>query len=180
MSYVSNDTIVSVSKGSANPEVDITNLSPRQWYDPREVSINVNETITWTNNDTETHTVTSGIGGGLNSLLTNSKGKPDGLFDSGLFGADQFTSIRFNKSGTFDYFCTVHPWMEGIIHVRNPNTNIASYAVDEFGSKINNLPIYNFTDDGKVEIGLSWNPISIITNEPVSFTIDFFEYPANS
>ncbi|HJR48729.1 MAG TPA: hypothetical protein VJ799_11290 [Nitrososphaeraceae archaeon] len=57
----SNKTLVDIPKGSANPEVDITNLSPRQWYDPRSVSINVNDTVIWNNNDTEPHTVTSGL-----------------------------------------------------------------------------------------------------------------------
>lgn len=63
----SNQTIVMIPKGSANPEVDITNLTPKHWYDPTEISVDVNDTIVWTNNDTEPHTVTSGTGGGLNS-----------------------------------------------------------------------------------------------------------------
>lgn len=177
---VSNSTVVNIPKGSANPEVDITNLSPRQWYDPREISINVNETIRWINNDTEPHTVTSGLGGGLNSLLTNSQGKPDGLFDSGLFSAGDSISIKFNNSGTFLYFCTIHPWMEGTVHVRNVSTNIPSYPVDQFENKIDDFPVYNFTADGSVEIGLSWTPVSIMTNEPITFIMDFFEYPENS
>jgi len=177
---VSNSTIVNIPKGSANPEVDITNLSPRQWYEPREISINVNETIRWVNNDTEPHTVTSGLGGGLNSLLTNSLGKPDGLFDSGLFSAGDSISIKFNNSGTFNYFCTIHPWMEGTVHVRNVSINIPSYPVDQFENKIDDFPVYNFTDDGSVEIGLSWTPVSIMTNEPITFIMDFFEYPENS
>ena len=41
--------IVTIPKGTANPEVDITKLGPRQWYLPRQVSIIVNDTITWTN-----------------------------------------------------------------------------------------------------------------------------------
>ncbi|WP_148686792.1 cupredoxin domain-containing protein [Candidatus Nitrosocosmicus hydrocola] len=176
----SSNTVVSIPKGAANPEVDITNLSPRQWYDPREISINVNGTIKWVNNDIEPHTVTSGIGGGLNSLLTNSQGKPNGLFDSGLFSAGDSISITFNNSGTFNYFCTIHPWMEGIVQVRNISTNIPSYPVDRFENKIDDFPIYNFTDDGSVEIGLSWTPVSIMTNEPITFIMDFFEYPENS
>ena len=176
----SNEHVVRILKGSANPEVDITNLSPRQWYDPREISINVNETVKWINNDTEPHTVTSGLGGGLNSLLTNSQGKPNGLFDSGLFSAGNSISIKFNNSGTFSYFCTIHPWMEGIVHVRNISTNITSYPVDQFENKIDDFPVYNFTDDGRVEIGLSWTPVSIMTNEPITFIMDFFEYPENS
>jgi len=176
----SRNVIVTIPKGSANPEVDITNLSPRQWYDPRSVSINVNDTITWSNNDTEPHTVTSGLGGGISSLLTNSQGNPNGLFDTGLFAADTSASIKFNESGTFNYFCTVHPWMEGVVHVKNSTTNIPPYAVDQFGNKIDDFPVYNFTQDERVEIGLSWSPSPIVTNERVTFIMDFFEYPENS
>ena len=176
----SNQTIVMIPKGSANPEVDITNLTPKQWYDPREILVGVNDTIIWTNNDTEPHTVTSGTGGGLNSFLSNSKGKPDGLFDTGLFSPGSITSIKFNQSGTYYYFCTIHPWMEGIVRVQGNNTNVPSYAVDEFQKKINDFPLYNFTDDGKIEIGLSWTPSSITTNVPINFIMDFFEYPQNT
>lgn len=70
--------------------------------------------------------------------------------------------------------------MEGVVHVRNPRTSIASYAVDGFGNKINDFPLYNFTEDRNIKIGRMWNPQSIVTNEPVSFIIDFFEYPKNS
>ena len=176
----SNETIVMIPKGSANPEVDITNLTPKQWYEPREILVGVNDTIIWTNNDTEPHTVTSGTGGGLNSFLSNSKGKPDGLFDTGLFSPGSITSIKFNQSGTYHYFCTIHPWMEGIVRVQGNNTNVPSYAVDEFQKKINDFPLYNFTDDGKIEIGLSWTPSSITTNIPINFIMDFFEYPQNT
>ena len=176
----SRDRDITIPKGSANPEVDVTNLSPRQWYDPREISINVNDTIKWTNNDTEPHTVTSGVGGGLNSLLSNSQGKPNGLFDSGLFGPGKSILMKFNQSGTFSYFCTVHPWMEGVVHVSNNNTNIPSYPVDESEIKIDDFPIYNFTDDRKVEVGLSWSPSSIVTNQPIHFIMEFFKFPENT
>jgi plastocyanin len=171
---------VKIPKGAANPEVDITNLSPRQWYDPRGISINVNDTVRWINNDTEPHTVTSGVGGGISSLLTNSQGDPTGLFDTGLFAAGTSATIIFNESGTFNYFCTIHPWMEGVVHVKNSSTNIPPHAVDEFGNKIDDFPLYNFTDNKRVEIGLSWSPASIITNEPINFIMDFFEFPENS
>jgi len=176
----SKNATITIPKGSANPEVDVTNLSPRQWYDPREISININDTITWNNNDTEPHTVTSGLGGGIGSLLTNSQGRPNGLFDTELFAAGTSVSLKFNESGTFNYFCIIHPWMEGVVHVKNSSANIPSYAVDEFGNQIDDFPIYNFTEDERVEIGLSWNPVSIMTNEPVTFLMDFFEYPENS
>jgi plastocyanin len=76
---------VTIPKGSANPQVDISKFGPRQWYLPKEITIGVNDTVTWTNNDTEAHTVTSGIGAGMESLMNNKKGEPNGLFDSGSF-----------------------------------------------------------------------------------------------
>lgn len=176
----SNETIITIPKGSANPEVDVTNLTPRQWYTPREVTVNVNDTVKWINNDTEPHTVTSGVGGGINSLLSNSQGEPNGLFDSGLFASDNSISIKFNESGTYNYFCTIHPWMEGVVKVQNATTSIPNYPVDEFGNKIDDFPLYNFTDDERIEIGLSWSPSSIITGQPVNFIMDFFEFPENT
>ena len=56
---------VMIPKGSANPQVDITKLGPRQWYLPRQITVSVNDKVTWTNNDTEAHTVTSGNGAGI-------------------------------------------------------------------------------------------------------------------
>jgi hypothetical protein len=37
---------VLIPKGSANPEVDITKLGPRQWYLPRQITVYTNNTIT--------------------------------------------------------------------------------------------------------------------------------------
>lgn len=170
---------MTITKGSANPEVDITKLTPKQWYSPREITINVNDTINWVNNDTEPHTVTSGIGAGISSLLTNAKGKPSGQFDSGLFSSGQSFSLRFNTSGIYNYFCTIHPWMEGIIKVIGNISSIPSYAVNEFGQKINKFPIYNFTQDKSIEVGMSWAPLSILTNEKISFIMDFYQFPQN-
>lgn len=171
---------VTITKGSANPEVDITKLTPKQWYSPREITINVNDTVNWINNDTEPHTVTSGVGAGISSLLTNAKGKPSGQFDSGLFSSGQSFSLKFNNSGIYNYFCTIHPWMEGIIKVVGNTNSIPSYAVNEFGKKIDKFPLYNFTSSKSIEIGISWNPSSILTGESISFIMDFFKFPENS
>ena len=40
-----------------------------------------------------------------------------GIFDSGLFMAGQTFEFTFDESGTFDYFCMVHPWMTGKVIV---------------------------------------------------------------
>jgi plastocyanin len=174
------EKMVTIPKGSANPEVDITKFTLKQWYKPAEIIINVNDTIKWINDDTEPHTVTSGLGGGLSSAATNSKGKPNGFFDSGLFKPNDSWSLKFNKSGTFNYFCTIHPWMEGIVNVKGESTNIPPYAVDKNGNRIDKVPSYVLSNNKKFETGLSWSPSSIKTNEPINFIIDFFEMPKNT
>jgi plastocyanin len=79
---------------------------------PRQITISVNDQATWTNNDTEAHTVTSGIGAGIESLMNNKRGTSNGLFDSGSFRLGQSWTHTFARPGTFTYFCTIHPgWM---------------------------------------------------------------------
>ena len=103
---------VIIPKGSANPEVDITKLGPRQWYVPRQITIHTNDTITWKNNDTEAHTVTSGIGAGIESLMNNKMGTPNGIFDSGTFKPGQSWPHTFTNPGTYSYFL-YYPSMDG-------------------------------------------------------------------
>ncbi len=169
-----------IPKGSANPEVDITKLRPRQWYLPRQITVHTNDTITWTNNDTEAHTVTSGVGAGIESLMNNKRGTPNGIFDSGSFKPGQSWTHTFNNPGTFTYFCTIHPWMEGIVTVQGLQAqNIPNYPVDASGKRIGQLPMYQFTPDGKFEVGLSWDPGVLLTGKEISFFVSFFDRANN-
>ena len=95
---------VIIPKGAASPEVDITKLTPTQWYVPSKISVNQNDTITWINKDTEIHTVTSGVGAGLESLLNNKQGTKNGIFDSGIFRPGANWTRKFVNPGTFTYF----------------------------------------------------------------------------
>jgi len=170
---------VTIPKGSANPQVDITKLGPRQWYLPRQITISVNDTITWTNNDTEAHTVTSGNGAGIESLMNNKRGTPNGLFDSGSFKPGQSWTHTFTKPGTYTYFCTIHPWMDGVVTVQGKAQNIPNYPVYSSGARISNLPVYKFTPDGKIEVGLSWDPNVLLTGKEISFFVTFFDRANN-
>ena len=170
---------VMIPKGSANPEVDITKLGPKQWYLPRQITVNVNDTVIWTNNDTEAHTVTSGIGSGIESLMNNKKGTSNGIFDSGSFKPGQSWIHSFAHPGTYSYFCTIHPWMEGVVVVQTKAQNIPTYPVDSSGKQISKLPIYTFTPDGKIEAGLSWDPHVLLTGKDISFFVSFFDSANN-
>ena len=95
--------IVSAPAGSSVPGCEERN----QCFIPADVTISVGDTVTWSNDDTAAHTVTSGIA---------SEG-PDGIFDSSLFMAGTTFEHTFNEAGEFDYFCMVHPWMTGKVKV---------------------------------------------------------------
>ncbi|HEU5221381.1 MAG TPA: plastocyanin/azurin family copper-binding protein, partial [Candidatus Nitrosotalea sp.] len=65
------------------------------------------------------------------------------LFDSGLIKKGAEFKFTFANAGTFDFFCTVHPWMTGQVIVgaasTTPSTNTTTTtpdnttAVPEFG-----------------------------------------------
>ncbi len=75
----------------------------RQLSFPRaRIEIDAGTTITWINEDPLAHTVTS----------------TDGRFDSGLIQAGARWSYTFSTPGTYNFFCTPHPFMTGVVIVR--------------------------------------------------------------
>ena len=94
---------ISIPSGSSVPGCDET----KECFIPAEVSVSVGDTVTWSNDDSAAHTVTSG---------TPSDG-PDDTFDSSLFMAGTTFSYTFDKAGEYNYFCMVHPWMTGKVQV---------------------------------------------------------------
>ena len=111
------ETMISLPPGSAVPGCEETN----ECYIPYEVTVTVGSTVTWSNDDTAAHTVTSG----------SASDGPDGMFDSSLFMAGNTFSHTFEKEGTFDYFCMVHPWMVGTIVVGEASAEKVSEKMPE-------------------------------------------------
>ncbi len=97
------ENLIRIPAGSSTLECEKTN----ECYIPYEIKIVNGGKITWSNDDYVAHTITSGT----------AKEGPDGIFDSGLLISDRTFSHVFEKEGTFDYFCTIHPWIRGIIMV---------------------------------------------------------------
>jgi plastocyanin len=75
-------------------------------FAPASVTIDVGDTVTWTNDGPTPHSATA----------------DDGSFDTGIFDAGQSRSETFDQAGTFAYFCTPHPNMRGTITVRAAGT----------------------------------------------------------
>jgi plastocyanin len=79
-------------------EVKIDNFS----FGPGAVTVAVGTTVTWTNRDDIPHTVVS----------------TDGVFKSKVLDTDEKFSYTFAKTGSFPYFCSIHPKMTGTVVVQ--------------------------------------------------------------
>jgi plastocyanin len=90
-------TSVSISNGASVP----TN---EEFFVPDDVQISTDSAVTWKNDDTASHTVTSG------SVQKNTP-TPDGRFDSGILNAGDSFQFVFDAAGEYPYFCSIHPWM---------------------------------------------------------------------
>ena len=72
-------------------------------FQPGTVTIQVGDTVTWTNLDGAAHTATDT--------------GPQALFDGVMANGESF-SYTFTQAGTFNYFCTFHPEMTGTVIVQ--------------------------------------------------------------
>src|SRR3954471_16602651 len=66
------------------------------------VTVKAGTTVTWTNGDDIPHTVVS----------------KDGLFKSKVLDTGERFSFTFAKPGQFGYYCSLHPYMTGIVTVK--------------------------------------------------------------
>ena len=91
----------SSSTGSAEPvagnAVSIADFK----FDPATLTVPVGSTVTWTNKDEEPHTVAA----------------KDGSFHSSSLDTKGTYSFTFTKAGTYDYICSIHPFMTGTVVV---------------------------------------------------------------
>jgi len=72
-----------------------------QFYVPANFTVKVGQSVTRANKDGMTHTVTK---------------TPGTLFDQTLASGETF-KFTFTQPGTYQYYCTIHPWMKGTIVV---------------------------------------------------------------
>jgi len=81
---------------AANLEVKIDNFT----FGPQKLTVKVGDTVTWLNEDDIPHTVVS-----------------VGKFRSKALDTDDKYSFTFTAAGTYEYFCGLHPHMQGSIVV---------------------------------------------------------------
>jgi plastocyanin len=81
-------------------DLDITKFA----FAPKEITIAPGARVVWTNRDETPHTVA---------------GNDKSFSSKGLDTGDSFEHV-FASEGDFNYICTVHPFMTGVVHVRKP------------------------------------------------------------
>ena len=97
----------SQSAGSPSPVGAATLISIKGFaFNPNQPSVTKGETITWTNDDGTTHTVTSGV-----------PGTPSGKFNQSVDAGKAF-SFTFTETGTYEFFCNIHQTMRGTVTVK--------------------------------------------------------------
>ena len=72
-------------------------------FSPASITVKKGTTVTWTNKDSTTHTVTSTSG--------------PSSFDSGDLATGKSFSHTFDTAGTYNYKCSIHPNMTGTVTV---------------------------------------------------------------
>lgn len=70
-------------------------------YSPDSITVPAGTTVIWRNLDSVSHTVTAA----------------SGKFDSGIINRDKNFSYTFKDPGTYDYYCTIHPYMKAQVIV---------------------------------------------------------------
>jgi plastocyanin len=104
-------------------------------FTPNPLTVTPGTTVTWKNTDTTTHVVCSG------KVTDDQCGS---VFEDDALKKGQTFQFTFANAGTFDYFCSVHPWMAGQVIVAasstTPSTNTTTTTptpdnatVPEFG-----------------------------------------------
>jgi len=81
--------------------VDAPRPQPKWGYAPAMRRVQTGTWVTWSNNGQDAHTVTA----------------VDGSFDSQNLDPSEGFSWFFDQPGTYQYMCTLHPWMTGKIIV---------------------------------------------------------------
>ncbi len=84
------------------PVTGVTHMNMQNFaYQMAQIQVRTGTIVTWTNQDSVPHSVTF----------------KNGMKDSGLMYQGQSFSYTFNTSGTYHYYCTIHPNMVATVTV---------------------------------------------------------------
>lgn len=91
-------TLSSIAGAVETPPIEISKFT----FAPKEITVAPGTKVTWVNRDETPHTISAA----------------DKTFVSKAMDTDDRYEYTFASEGDFSYFCTLHPFMTGIVHVR--------------------------------------------------------------
>jgi plastocyanin len=106
-------------------------------FDPATVTIQVGDSVTWTNEDSVGHTATAA----------------DGSFDTGSIANGASDTVTFDTAGTFAYICSIHPQMAGSVVVEAAAATPAPTAAPTTGGGAAITPSPTDTEPGANDAG---------------------------
>ncbi len=86
-------------------------------FTPNVLTVTPGTTVTWKNTDTQMHVICSG------KPTDDECGK---VFEDDSLKKGQTFQFTFANAGTFDYFCSVHPWMTGQVIVGASSSGVGN------------------------------------------------------
>jgi plastocyanin len=104
--------------GDKQPLADVSVDMRDIQFKPKNITIKPGDEVTWTNRDTAQHDATA----------------RNGDFETDLLSKGETATIPINDLGTINYYCTVHPTMEGKITVRDDSSNGGDSGDDSSGT----------------------------------------------
>ena len=153
---------ITIPSGASDPNAPFFWSEKTTGVTTGEITIYPGDSVTWKNADTAFHTITSVSA----SNIETGDFEVDGVFDSGFFTAGKSYTRQFNEQGEFYYFCTIHPYMNGVVHVtKNPGS---VQTIDRVAS--------GFTDNGlgfKIKYILDTNLQNAVHVNPDEKTLTF-------
>ncbi len=154
--------MISIPSGTSVPGCEENN----ECHIPADILVSVGDVVTWSNDDTAAHTITSGFVKDDNSGVD---------FDSGLMVGGTTFSNRFDEAGVYPYFCIVHPWKMGSVTVRMeepPKPIVISGAETTSSTKIRMTTDHDLSGLPNVaEFSVSGNMVSSVVLSGVTITI---------
>ena len=113
-------SVILVMIPSASAEDYDVSITDDMKFNPEDLTINVGDTVTWTNNDGMGHTATSTDG--------------PTSFDSGNIDTGATWSFTFTEAGTYNYKCDYHSSMTASITVVESDDGDGSNDTDDEGA----------------------------------------------
>ncbi len=100
-----NQEVITATVMIPNGSAEQSNIG---FYIPLNLEIEKGTIVEWVNSDGVGHTIQSQDGFG--NVIP--------LFNSNVLQTSEEFSYKFEESGTYNYFCTLHPWRVGVVTVR--------------------------------------------------------------